>query len=170
MTPFATFRPRTVRFHGVAPVDGWKLKLYSISHDRSPVAWPSFSEGFRLALAALPRPARSPARPGLGFVIAHHGATGDYTVLCWWDRENELPIRVFVRPPNAGARWRPAREGESVCVWDLEILAHERDAYVATLLAAGAQDPAADYSSRTIGEDEPDAIAVGTLVARPGSM
>jgi hypothetical protein len=155
------YRPRKIRFHGVEPVAGFRLKLYSISMDGTPIAWPPFSDGLRLALAALPRPAVAPDRPGLGFVIAHRGR-GDYAVLAWWDRENELPLRVFVRPQGAGARWRPAREGESVCVWDLEVIAHERDAYVETLLASGVRDRTADYLDRAIGEPSP---AGGVLTA-----
>ena len=34
---------------------------------------------------------------GQAFVVAHQGLTADYAVLCWWDQENELPVRVCVR-------------------------------------------------------------------------
>ena len=66
----------------------------------------------------------------------------DYLILAWWDRENELPIKVFVKGDSDPA-WRRARGGESVCVWDLDVLWHEREAYVATLLGpdqAGARE------------------------------
>ncbi len=148
MKPYA---PRTIRFHGVEPVAGFKFKLYSISADGTPLAWPAFADGIRLALGALPRPASAPGRPGLGFVVAHKGSS-DYVVLAWWDRENELPLRVFVRPQGAGARWRPAREGESVCVWDLEVIGFERDAYVDTLLAGGTRDRTVDYLDQATGK------------------
>ncbi len=143
------------------PVAGFKLKLYSISADGTPIAWPAFSDGLRLAMNTLPRPATSPERPGLGFVVAHKGI-GDYVVLAWWDRENELPLRVFVRPQGAGARWRPARESESVCVWDLEVVAYERDAYVETMLAGGNRDRTPDYLDQATGQPAP---AGGVLTA-----
>jgi hypothetical protein len=142
------FRPRTVRSHGVHAVSGWKVKLYSISHDGSPLRWNEFQEGFRMARALLPQPPSTPGRPGIAFAIAHHGKTADYAVLAWWDRENELPIRVFVRPPSAGARWRPARESESVCVWDLEIIWEEREAYVETMLAKNGAARQKEYVDR----------------------
>jgi hypothetical protein len=56
-------------------------------------------------------------------------------VLAWWDNENELPLRVFVRELEGDSQWRAARGVESFCVWDLQVIAFERDAYVATLLA-----------------------------------
>jgi hypothetical protein len=68
-----------------------------------------------------------------------HQGRGDYLVLGWWDNENELPLRVLVWGESG---WREARGSESVCVWDLRILWHERDAYVATVLSG--RDPA-DY-------------------------
>jgi hypothetical protein len=85
-------------------------------------------------------PAVAPGRPGLGFAILHRGRTGDYLILCWWDHENELPTRVWVRDESG---WRPARS-ESTCVWDLRVLWWEREAYVATVLA-GRDDGAAAY-------------------------
>jgi hypothetical protein len=44
---------------------------------------------------------------------------------------------VFVRQQSPGATWRPARESESVCVWDLEVIWLERQAYVQTVLGGG---------------------------------
>lgn len=107
-----------------------------------------FEPGLTLALDALPEPAQTPSRPGLGFCVLHAGRGADYAVLGWWDRENELPVRIFVRPHDESA-WRPSRGGESFCVWDLQVVAFERDAYVQTLL----NNPplgAKDYLGRTL--------------------
>lgn len=90
--------------------------------------------GLLLALGSLPDPAQTPSRPGLGFCVLHAGRGANYAVLGWWDRENELPVRIFVRPHDEPT-WRPSRGGESFCVWDLQVVAFERDAYVQTLLA-----------------------------------
>jgi hypothetical protein len=158
------FRPRTIRSHGVHLVSGWRVKLYSISHDGSAIKWKEFQEGFRLARATMPSPATTPGRLGAAFCIAHHGKTADYVVLAWWDRENELPIRVFVRPPSAGARWRPARESESVCVWDLEIIWEEREAYVETVLAKDGRAREKEYVDRFMSGATPQwDVPPGTL-------
>ena len=138
MRPFA---PRPITFRDVVEHDGWRLKRYTITTGVSVDEWSDFAPGDALALDALPRPARTAERAGVGFLIQHRGAGADYVVLGWWDRENELPVRVVVRDQVPGATWRPARASESFCVWDLQVIAHERDAYVATVLAEG--DPAA---------------------------
>jgi hypothetical protein len=136
------YQPRAIRQHGVRQVDGWRLKRYSISYDGGPVDWSAFEPALLEADAALPRPAVAAGRLGLGFVIAHRGRTALYFVLGWWDNENELPLHVWVRPLQ-GSEWRAARGPESVCVWDLEVVWFEREAYVGTVLAGGADDQAA---------------------------
>jgi len=128
------YQPRPTRFLGVRHWNDWRLKHYAISVDGSALDGDAFDEGISLARAALPQPAQAPGRPGVGFLIAHHGAGGDYAVLGWWDHENELPVRVFVRMEGEG-RWRAAGT-ESFCVWDLEVIWAEREAYVETVLSA----------------------------------
>jgi hypothetical protein len=130
-TPFA---PRAATFYGIVEGSGHRLKAYSVRYGERPIDWDEHREGIDLALAALPDANREAGRPGLGFLIVHRGRAAEYVVLAWWDRQNELPVKVFVR--NEGP-WRPALEGESFCVWDLEIVGRERDAYVETVLAGG---------------------------------
>lgn len=132
--PSEPYRPRPIAFHGVREQNGWRLKTYSIVYGAPEIDWNAYDAAWPLVHAALPTPAASPDRPGVGFVIAHTGRDVYYLVLGWWDRENELPLRVFVRELGTHGDWRPARGAESVCVWDLDVIGFERDAYVATVL------------------------------------
>lgn len=106
-------------------------KLYSIWYGEAAIAPGAYRHGIEMALASLPHAAPEAGRPGLGFLIVHRGSALAYVMLAWWDRENELPVRVFVRSDNA---WRSAGESESFCVRDLEIIHYERNAYVETVL------------------------------------
>ena len=111
----------------------WCLKRYSIVYGPSPFDAERFAGSRALITSCLPSPARIAGRPGIGFMIDHQGRNVDYAVLAWWDRENELPIRVFVR--DAGSEvWRAAVGSESVCVWDLQVIWAERQLYVRTVL------------------------------------
>ncbi|HUH13911.1 MAG TPA: hypothetical protein VMK65_12420 [Longimicrobiales bacterium] len=139
MIPYAR---RPTRFLRRLDHGGWRLKLYSIQVGPEPLDEDGVAPGLALALAGLPDPAVAEGRPGVGFCLLHRGRGADYVILCWWDRENELPMRLAVRTAEEG-EWRPARGTESVCVWDLRVLAFERDAYVATLLG----DPPSDAES-----------------------
>ena len=152
-----------VRAHGVRALGAWRLKSYSISYDGSPADWSQFELGIALACESLPQPAVTAERPGLGVVIAHAGRDALYVVLGWWDRENELPVRVFIayRDDGDALVWRGARDGESFCVWDLEVLWFEREAYVSTLLADWEQGAAErEYLARRFVR-EPSASVAG---------
>lgn len=97
---FTRYQPRPLAFLGVESAAGHRLKVYAIRHGDRPLDCGRFDGGWALATAALPLPPAAVGRPGVGFAILHQGATGDYFVLGWWDRENELPTRVFVRDPD----------------------------------------------------------------------
>jgi hypothetical protein len=141
------FRPLSISFLGHLSHEGWQIKLYSIALDAPVVDESRFHGGLRFALDALPSPAHDAERAGVGFCILHQGRGIDYTVLAWWDRENEMPLRVFVR--EEGGDWRPAQGAESVCVWDLQVVTFERDMYVETVLADPAL-PVEEYLARTM--------------------
>ena len=127
------FSPRPIRFLRVDDFSGWKVKLYSIVYGDAAFDESDFERGLTMARTSLPQPAVTVSRPGVAFCVLHRGNGADYAVLGWWDRENELPTRIFVRPHNEQA-WRPAQGNESFCVWDLQVIGFERDAYVATVL------------------------------------
>jgi len=138
------FTPRPIRFHGLRePAPGWRLKTYSITLGPDP-DWPRAEPGLRLVESLLPKGPLENGRFGVGFLINHQGRGADYAVLAWWGRENELPIRVVLserdEPAGVFAPWRPARGDESVCVWDLQVINHERDAWVRHGLKPGGPD------------------------------
>lgn len=139
-TPYA---PRRLAALGERSHGGFRLKTYSIVFGADSFDAARFAGGLASAETALPAPAESGGRPGAGFLILHQGRTGDYLILGWWDNENELPLRVFVRD---AAGWRAATGGESLCVWDLAVVWHEREAYVNTVMSGKS---VADYLAVT---------------------
>jgi hypothetical protein len=143
---FQPYRPRPLNFLGVESVAGYRLKVYSIRVGDVPFDRDRFDEGVRRAKETLPQPPMALGRPGVGFVLLHQGGTGDYVVLCRWDRENELPTSVHI---NDSTGWRLAAGGESFCVWDLRVLWWEREAYVGTVLA-GRPDGVEAYLAMTV--------------------
>lgn len=134
------FRPRATTFRDVWRVGNWRLKRYAIVYDGGPADWAEYDDVWPRVEATLPQPAVGRGRPGVGFVIAHRGASLHYLILAWWDRENEVPLRVFVKGFGSEDSWRAAEGSESVCVWDLEIIWFERCAYVETLMGEGDSD------------------------------
>ncbi|MGC3996629.1 MAG: hypothetical protein QM767_03495 [Anaeromyxobacter sp.] len=129
------FRARPTAYRGLFELaGGFKLRRYTLTLPGASFDESRFARGVDLALAALPAPAVTAERPGVGFMIEHQGRDADYVVVAWWDRENELAMRTFTR---AGMAWREARDGEGLDVWNLRIVTAERDAYVADVLTHG---------------------------------
>lgn len=127
-------------------VEGWKFKPYRV-FGRACDAPATFDEaGLDPIVSELPEPAVAPGRPGLGFLIEHLATPLDYIVLCWWQNNNELITRILVR--EAGAPWRPTDGSESFCVWDLDIMWFERNAFIRTMLSMPEHDPGAYLAAR----------------------
>ncbi|THF64658.1 hypothetical protein E6C76_11425 [Pseudothauera nasutitermitis] len=61
------------------------------------------------------------------FAIFHDGASARYLVLAWWGNDNELFTSVSVQTPDG---WVEDPERYSFCLWDLEVIWHERNSFV----------------------------------------
>jgi len=129
------YRPRPISFDGVRDLAGWRMKMYAITYGPEPLDRACYEQGLELARDTLPQRPIQADRPGVGFIIAHQGRGWHYLVLNWWAHENEYFNRVFVRPRAGDVPWRAATGGESACVWDLEVIWFERQAYVETVLS-----------------------------------
>jgi hypothetical protein len=129
---FTPYSPRALQFLGIREFRGYQLKVYSIVYGNAPFDSDSFEAGLQVAIRELPHPPVTDERPGLGFAILHQGRTGKYLIMSWWDRENELPAKVFIAYPDG---WHLAQHGESFCVWDLRVLWWERESYIGTVLS-----------------------------------
>ncbi|MEN3261842.1 isochorismatase family protein [Sodalis endosymbiont of Spalangia cameroni] len=132
-TPVA-FRPQPYQPRSITPqepltLSGWRLKRYRLRYPLA-VGVSCFEAAWPQLTAWLPPDAQRADSAGIGVMIEHQGRERDYLVLGVWDNENELRIKIWV---TDGGSWRLARN-ESFCVWDMQVLAFERDAYVSTIL------------------------------------
>lgn len=130
-----TYQPRPVHFEGMRILEGWRIKVYSILYGDLVMDWPEFDQAIEVLGKSLPQPPVTRDRPGVGFIIAHRGCGKDYCVLNWWAGVNEFFTRLRTRDQEGNSYWRPGQETESVCVWDLQVIWFERQAYVETVLS-----------------------------------
>ena len=162
---YQTFAPRTVAAVGTLTAGDFTLKHYAITHPAAPSARCALDPA--LLASALPRVDGREGCAGVGFVIEHQGISVTYLVLGWWDRENELPLRVWVCDDGG---WRPARDGESACVWDLEVIWFERNAWVETMMAGrAAADGRTAYLARRFAGHGAAGAAITAFAAPSGS-
>lgn len=135
----AGFSDREIAFMGVHEHSRLQVKMYVISHDNQ---MPSCEDTHQAISTWLLRKKRVPSLDGasLAFAINHRGQGMDYFVFCYWSNANECFLDLQVREQHDGARWRQA-EDESFCVWDLEVIWHERNAFVEHILAPATPEP-----------------------------
>jgi hypothetical protein len=139
------YAPRPIRFRELLDTNGYRLKVYEILYGYQEFDATLFAQALKLYSKELPVPPITDSRPGVGFIIFHQGRGWYYFVLCWWDNENELVQKVFVRKVGKSEKWKPASLGQSVCVWDLEIIWFERNTYIDSVLSGGSIE---EYLSR----------------------
>jgi len=80
------------------------------------------------------------------FAIFHDGASARYLVLGWWGNDNEMFIAVAV---ERDGRWIEDTTRYSFCLWDMEVMWHERNAFVQHMYR-GTPDLAAYRTDRLI--------------------
>lgn len=128
------YAPRPTRLHRVIRAQGWTVKLYGISHGRPAVEDGMLDAAAEAGLAHLP----AAAEPGvfdIGFVIAHQGQDAEWVLVHWWQTGGVLARRLLVRPCGAVHAFTTAPDHLLACVWELPVLAFERDAWVRFVLA-----------------------------------
>lgn len=147
------YRPRRIVPLDLHRADGWRLKRYSLLAEGRDTDEALVEAATDAALAFLPRPAAGEGRYGVGFVGVHRGDSYDFVTVAYWTYRTELRLQTFMRPSSASYRLEPIQAGElSMDVWDLALLAFERDAWLATALEPDEVDLEA-YLTRRLDTD-----------------
>ncbi|HYN96600.1 MAG TPA: hypothetical protein VES42_22380 [Pilimelia sp.] len=116
-------------------LDGWKLKTYGISPGGARPRAQLVRAAQSMAAAVLPgRPDREGAF-GVGFIIVRD--TPDYclALIDWWAYAGELHQRTFAAPPDRPHALVPRSSAAIGGVCELEVTAHESQAWLRHVLA-----------------------------------
>jgi len=143
MSNFEPYSKRAVTFVKQVNVNGWRIKVYSLSVKETALCEEIISNGVSSVLSALPQPALSEARYGVGFLIIHQGLMRNWFLLDWWEQEDILHHKLFSSNLNTPASIS-AEEDKSLiaCVHELRVIAFESNAWIKTVLS---QDKKADF-------------------------
>ena len=129
------YTERPIRFLGVWSQAGWRLKVYSISAKGEVCAPDLVTAAKDVATKNLPQPALSPERYGVGTLIIHEGNDANFVLLDYWAGENMLHHQVFASPLERPLELTDFSHTKlAMCVWELHVLAFERQAWIDTVL------------------------------------
>jgi hypothetical protein len=129
------YQPRPVRFLELWQPDGWRLKVYSLAY-RMPLARPHVVQVSKAVLwDHLQAVSLGQPHYGVGFVGINDGRGAIFSFVDFWADENELHHHVFVAPKDRVEELAyTTPTGLIACVWDLALIAFERQAWVETVL------------------------------------
>jgi hypothetical protein len=131
--------PRPVAALGTWRHGDWRMKKYTIAYRREAARTELIEAAEAAAADILPTPAITPIRYGVGFLGIHDGRGAGLVFVDWWENENDLQHHVFLSPDQDRGTLRPAAATDLVaCVWDLAVVAHEREAWLRHVFAADA--------------------------------
>jgi prepilin-type processing-associated H-X9-DG protein len=148
------YEKRAIRFLEVWRAGGWRLKVYGIAHAR---ATPRPELIAAAKLVAQPRLESAPgslSHYSVGFLGVHDGRTANFVFVDWWADENELHHHVYVSPTDQPSRFAYVTPtGLAACVWDLRVMAFERQAWLDPVLKRPHGPDLDAYLRQTLNED-----------------
>jgi len=127
------FKPRPARYLGIGEFGAWRIKFYGLTAEHQRLLPDLVTKAKDLARKVLP--ATLTDEYGVGFAGIHCGRDSNFVFIDWWANENELHHHVFCSSLKDPLNLRPAPEGLSACVWDLQVIWFERNAWVEKVLA-----------------------------------
>ena len=149
------YEERPIRFLELWAEAGWRVKVYGIAYRRAAPRAELLEAARRVARERLFALAPDKGgRYGVGFVGAHDGRGVNFVFVDWWADENELHHHVYVSPPERPAELQETTAtGLIACVWDLRVLAFEREAWLAEVLRNPSGPDLEGYLSRCLNEN-----------------
>jgi hypothetical protein len=142
------YQRRRVCFLEIWEWFGWRIKIYGITtHGGLPTQQLLEATKAR-ACDRLPLPAVTGEHYGVGYMIVHEGAVGDYGLINWWCMQDIVQQHIY-----GAAKGKPLEYGfVGSCVWELAVCWFERQAWVETVLKHGTPTDFAAYFARRMNE------------------
>jgi hypothetical protein len=136
--PIEPYRPRRIQPLGVVERAGWAIKVIGITASADLPDDAEVAAALKVAERELPR------HPGVGFSIVHRGAEALWVLVCWWDLD--IMYERLWRADLGSTDLRPVPpEGPTACVWELQAICHERQAWTDHVLTSPSAPDFAGY-------------------------
>ncbi|MEN7549078.1 hypothetical protein AAG747_14240 [Rapidithrix thailandica] len=130
------YKTRKIRFQEVYRIDNWAIKIYTISK----VGEFEHPQYYQSVKAELPKwlsmkNSFDASHENIGFLILHAGTEGIFSLVNWWVGKNMLNTHIFMtdsQQPDAFKRI--SGDGLAPCIWELEVINHERLSWMRNVL------------------------------------
>ncbi|MBU2649761.1 MAG: hypothetical protein KKA81_02395 [Bacteroidetes bacterium] len=139
-----TYKPRRIEFKEVFEINDWKIKIYMITK----LVEFNHPEFYKNVKAEIPKWLKmensfNSENDKIGFLIIHSGTEGIFSVINWWVGINMLNTHIFLtRIEQLDKFEKISGDGLAPCIWELEVINHERISWISNILK---QEPMIDY-------------------------
>jgi hypothetical protein len=142
------YRPRRIEPLGVVERAGWTIKLIGIT------AGADLPDDAEVDAAVAVAERELPAGGGIGFCIVHRGTEALWVLVCWW--KLDIMYERLWQADLGSTDLRPVPpDGPTACVWELQAIWHERQAWVGHVLIRPSDPDYAGYLASSLTVEAP---------------
>lgn len=138
------YRARKIRFREVLDMYGWRIKIYTIAKDEK-FNHPQFYINVKRELEKwlLLDNSFNSSNDKIGFLILHSGNEGIFSIVSWWVDKHMMNTHIFLSKLDDPSNFaRISGDGLAPCIWELEVINHERISWIDNILK---KTPEPDY-------------------------
>jgi len=149
------YKERQIRFKEMIEIKSWKVKIYTISKIGE-FNHPVF---YKNAIQQLPdwlemKNSFNSDHGNVAFLILHSVTEGIFTLINWWVDMYMLNTHIFLSNPDIPDVFNKiSGDGLAPCVWELEVINHERVSWTNNVLKKGSISNLEDYFNDVINLD-----------------
>ena len=149
------YQARKIEFKELFEVGDWKIKIYTISKIGN-FNYPEFYETVKLKLPEwlLLKNNFDSSNNKIGFLILHSGTEGIFSLINWWVGKNMLNTHIFITSPIETSDFKQiSGDGLAPCVWELEVINHERISWTKNILKHPSKPKFGEYVKDIINKE-----------------
>ncbi|MBX2845932.1 MAG: hypothetical protein KTR13_06915 [Saprospiraceae bacterium] len=150
---FETYKPRAIQPVEAMRVNGWTVKIYTITNKSTYSSWQVLAAAERLLLEWTTQADNNKHQVHKhAFLILHEAREGVWLLFNWWTGGEMIDTKVYFahydHPETIQAS--PYNSHALVCVWELQVFTHERQAWIKHILQKAKQPDFNSYSQDVI--------------------
>ena len=147
-----TYKARHIKFKELLQLGDWSIKTYTITK-QGEFQYPDFYQNVKDHLQdwlALDNGFNAHHNHH-GFLILHAGTEGIFTLINWWVGDNMLNTHIFKSNyDQLNTFEKLSGNGLAPCIWELEVINHERLAWMDHVLKIDPKPDFKKYQDSTI--------------------
>jgi hypothetical protein len=141
------YKKRNIRFKEQLTNSDWSTKAYTISENENFKAVSTYEEVKKNLPIWLEQLNSFDSRhENVSFVILHEASEGVFVLVNTWVGKNMLQTHIYLSKYEDPTKFEKiSGDGLFACVWELEVINHERNAWTKHVLKRGANPDSKSY-------------------------